>query len=570
MIFFKTVRYKNFLSTGNLFTEIYLNKHQMTLIVGENGAGKSTMLDALTFALFGKSFRNINKPQLVNSINGKECVVEVEFSISAKNYKIIRGLKPNKFEIYCNDVMINQDASARDYQDYLEKNILRFNLKAFTQIVILGSSSFVPFMQLTAGDRRAIIEDLLDIQIFSSMNSVVKDKISALKNEASEIKRNIDTTKSQIELQQKYVEEAKKNNKEQVEAKEKELVKLQEEVASWEEKLELVVKHRDVMSKKLNDNLDSLQSKKKAFDSYEIKIESNLNKINKNIKFFEENSTCPTCDQSIKNKQKKIKEFNEERSKYDDGLTALRDQRKSVEDKLKNALTTQRKINEHNAEIKSMEATIKQLKKYESKVQTEIFDLKQKKEISDDMLDISKKLVEKMEELENQRKEFANKKQYIEVASLLLKDSGIKAKIIKQYLPIINKLVNKYLSSMNFFVNFEIDEEFKETIKSRHRDDFSYQNFSEGERMRIDLALLLTWRSVSKIKNSMNTNILVLDEVFDSSLDSSGTEEFMKLLHTLGSDVNIYVISHKGDVLVDKFHHILKFEKVKNFSQLSV
>ena len=569
MIFFKKVKYKNFLSSGNVFTEIPLNKNQMTLVVGENGAGKSTMLDAITFALFGKSFRNINKPQLINSINGKECIVEIDFSISTKEYKIIRGLKPNKFEIYCNNVLMNQDASVRDYQDYLEKNILRFNMKAFTQIVILGSSSFVPFMQLTAYDRRMIIEDLLDIQIFSSMNAVVKEKIAALKNEASDIKRNMETTKSQIELQKKYIEDAKKNNKDQVDAKQTELQKTKSEIKTWIDRGILVTKHRDAMSKNLEEKLDVLQKKKRELDSLEVKIESNISKIKKNIKFFETNSTCPTCDQEIHNKGEKVKEFTQEKKKYDQGLYSLQDQRDGIQAQLNKALETQRKINDHNSEMKSIEATVKQLMKYETKLKDELFELQNKKSVSDDILDISKKLVEKMEELEEQRKEFATKKQYIEVASTLLKDSGIKAKIIKQYLPIINKLVNKYLSAMNFFVNFEIDEEFKETIKSRYRDDFSYQNFSEGERMRIDLALLLTWRAVSKIKNSMNTNLLILDEVFDSSLDSSGTEEFMKLLTAIGSDVNIYVISHKGDVLMDKFLHIIRFEKIKNFSQMS-
>ena len=569
MIFFKSVKYKNFLSSGNIFTEIPLNKNQMTLVVGENGAGKSTMLDAITFALFGKSFRSVNKPQLINSINGKDCVVEIEFSIATKEYKIIRGLKPNKFEIYCNDVLFNQDASVRDYQDYLEKNILRFNMKAFTQIVILGSSSFVPFMQLTAYDRRMIIEDLLDIQIFSSMNSIVKERIAELKNEASDIKRNMENTKSQIELQKKYIEEAKKNNKDQIDAKETELQKTKEEIKNWIDRGVLVTKHRDAMSKNLDGRLESLQEKKREFDSLEVKIESNLSKIKKNIKFFETNSTCPTCDQQIQNKTEKVKEFNTEKKKFDTGLYSLQEQRNAVQEQLNKALEIQRKISDHNTEIKSIEATVKQLLRYESKIKDELNELQNKKSVSDDILDISKKLIEKMEELEDQRKEFATKKQYIEVASTLLKDSGIKAKIIKQYLPIINKLVNKYLSAMNFFVNFEIDEEFKETIKSRYRDDFSYQNFSEGERMRIDLALLLTWRAVSKIKNSMNTNLLILDEVFDSSLDSNGTEEFMKLLNAIGSDVNIYVISHKGDVLIDKFLNIIRFEKIKNFSQMS-
>ena len=520
--------------------------------------------------MFGKSFRNINKPNLVNSINGKDCVVEIEFSVSSKNYKIIRGLKPNKFEIYCEGILINQEANTKDYQEYLEKNILNFNMKAFTQIVLLGSASFVPFMQLTANDRRMIIEDLLDIQIFSSMNLVVKDRINSLKNEAAEIKRNVETTKSQIEIQETYIKESKKNSSDQIQSKEDELKKIKVEISEWANKGVLIGKHRDAMSKSLEKNLQGFQSKKKEFDSLEIKIESNLNKIEKNLNFFTHNLLCPTCDQAINNKEIKIEEFKKDRDKYKNGLGELRDQKITIEDNLRKALEVQRKISDHTTEIKGIEATIKQLRKYEDKLKLELEELKNKKDVRDEILELSNQLQTKMIDLENQKKDYVDKKQYIEIASSLLKDSGIKAKIIKQYLPIINKLVNKYLSAMNFFVNFEIDEEFKETIKSRYRDDFSYSNFSEGERMRIDLALMLTWRSVAKMKNSMNTNLLVLDEVFDSSLDSSGTEEFMKLLNSLGSDVNIFVISHKGDVLMDKFTNVIKFEKRQNFSEIGV
>jgi DNA repair exonuclease SbcCD ATPase subunit len=443
-------------------------------------------------------------------------------------------------------------------------------MKAFTQIVLLGSASFVPFMQLTANDRRMIIEDLLDIQIFSSMNLVVKDRINSLKNEAAEIKRNVETTKSQIEIQETYIKESKKNSSDQIQSKEDELKKIKVEISEWANKGVLIGKHRDAMSKSLEKNLQGFQSKKKEFDSLEIKIESNLNKIEKNLNFFTHNLLCPTCDQAINNKEIKIEEFKKDRDKYKNGLGELRDQKITIEDNLRKALEVQRKISDHTTEIKGIEATIKQLRKYEDKLKLELEELKNKKDVRDEILELSNQLQTKMIDLENQKKDYVDKKQYIEIASSLLKDSGIKAKIIKQYLPIINKLVNKYLSAMNFFVNFEIDEEFKETIKSRYRDDFSYSNFSEGERMRIDLALMLTWRSVAKMKNSMNTNLLVLDEVFDSSLDSSGTEEFMKLLNSLGSDVNIFVISHKGDVLMDKFTNVIKFEKRQNFSEIGV
>lgn len=565
-ITFKTLRWKNFLSTGNVFTELHLDQHSNNLVVGTNGAGKSTMLDALTFALFGKPFRGINKPNLINSINGKDCVVEVLFKANNKSYKVIRGIKPNIFEIWADGEMLNQEAAAKDYQDILESQILGFNYKAFTQIVILGSSSFVPFMQLSAYDRRAIIEDLLDINIFSSMNKVVKEMVNEQKTKSVKLKADIESTLSKIEMQKKYIEEAKKNNSDLVDSKQKDYDEQIANIEKLSKDVTLIQKHINHLMKTVSDEKIVLDRQKKL-GQLEAKIEQNVKKMEKEIDFYTNNSTCPTCDQDINNKDEKVKECNHKLSEFNSGIEKLLLDYNKASERLQEIAKVNKKINDHNSEITKINATVTTTQKYAKKLLKEIEDLKNKKVLSDDMINVSKELVESLEKLNEEKKTLLEEKNYVDVASNLLKDSGIKAKIIKQYLPVINKLVNKYLSAMDFFVNFEIDEEFKETIKSRHRDDFSYQNFSEGEKLRIDLALLFTWRAVAKMKSSMNTNLLILDEVFDSSLDNSGTEEFMKLIDTL-TDTNVFVISHKGDILMDKFKNVIKFEKVKNFSRM--
>jgi len=566
MINFKTVKWRNFLSTGNVFTEIKLDKSPDTLIVGTNGAGKSTLLDALCFGLFGKPFRNINKPTLVNSINEKDCLVEVEFRVNNKNYKVVRGIKPAKFEIFCDGILINQAAARKDYQEVLEEQILKYNYKAFTQIVILGSSSFVPFMQLTANDRRTIIDDLLDIDVFSSMNVIVKDRLTTIKTRSSDIKNQIDSVLSKIELQKKFIEDAKKNNKDQIEKKQEEYDDQCAQIEKLTSDVKLIQRHIDSLLKNVNDE-STYKDKQKKLNQLEAKIEQNLTKARKDIDFYTKNSTCPTCDQTINNKNEKITQCNHKIDELSGGLEKLQEEYNKVSGKLISINEIHKKIAAHNSEITRINASIAQLQKYTKKLAKEIDELKNKKVLSDDMMNVSKELVISLEKLNEERKQLSEEKSYIDVASSLLKDSGIKAKIIKQYLPIINKLVNKYLASMDFFVNFEIDEEFKETIKSRFRDVFSYENFSEGEKMRIDLALLFTWRAIAKMKNSMNTNLLILDEVFDSSLDHSGTEEFMKLIHSL-NDTNVFVISHKGDILMDKFRSVIRFDKVKNFSRI--
>jgi len=567
VIIFKQVRYKNFLSTGNVFTEIPLNENATTLIVGENGAGKSTFLDAITFALFGKPFRNINKPQLVNSINEKDCIVEIEFSISKKNYKIIRGIRPNVFEIYVDGELLNQDARAKDYQDQLEKLILKMNYKSFTQIVILGSTNFTPFMQLSAYDRRAVIEDLLDIQIFSAMNVVVKSKLSNLKEEASKIKIQIDNTKDKIELHKKHLDELKKNTKEIVDAKKLEVKENLEQLDTLKTESDSL---NDGIDKLLTDIQDEdLTSKRfNKLNNLEAKIEGNIQKLEKDIEFYSDHSTCPTCDQAINNKEEKVHTCNTKITELNDGLKKLKEESDAVLERINTIKSTQKQITQLQQDLVRNTTSSKQIRNYIKKLEKEIEDIESKPAMSDEFKAQSKELLNALQAFNEKRKEVSENTQNYDIVAQLLKDGGIKSKIIKQYVPIINKLVNKYLAAMDFFVNFNIDEEFKETIKSRHRDDFSYENFSEGEKKRIDLALLFTWRSVAKLKNSVNTNLLIFDEVFDGSLDINGTEEFMKLINMMNENTNIFVITHKTDQMVDKFKHTIRFGKVKNFSQV--
>jgi DNA repair exonuclease SbcCD ATPase subunit len=566
MIFFRNVKWKNLLSTGNYFTEIKLDNASNTLIVGNNGSGKSTMLDALCFALFGKAFRNINKPNLVNSINNKDTVVEVEFDTNGKSYKIVRGIKPNIFEIYQDSVLLNQDASVRDYQDYLEKFILKLNYKSFTQIVILGSASFTPFMQLSAADRRAIIEDLLDIQIFSSMNTVVKDKLSNNKDLISNTKHNIDVNQKIYEVKKQHDDEMKEDR----------TIRIKEydaEISNNSQILQTL--HADIteLSQKISGLIDStvsqteIESKIKKYTKLESQIESNVSKFLSNIDFFKSNGSCPTCRQEIalEFKESEIGSLNVKVADCQTGLSDLRNKMEAEQGRLNAIKEVQKEIQKLQVEMATKNTTIKEVQKYIKRLQNEIKELQNTQDTQDSTE--LKQLEDNLKSLTEELKRLLDEKSYYEVASTLLKDSGIKTKIIKQYLPIINKLVNKYLASLDFFVNFTLDESFKEVIKSRHRDEFSYHNFSEGEKQRIDMALMLTWRAIAKLKNSANTNLLILDEVFDSSLDTSGTEELMKILHML-EDVNLFVISHKGDILHDKFINVIKFDKVKNFSRI--
>ena len=567
MILFKRLRWKNLLSTGNHFTEILLNGNPNTLIVGTNGSGKSTMLDALCFGLFGKPFRSINKPNLVNSINSRDTVVEIEFSIGNKEYKIVRGIKPNVFEIYQDKVLLNQDAAVRDYQDYLEKFILKLNYKSFTQIVILGSASFTPFMQLSASDRRAIIEDLLDIQIFSVMNGLVRERLSTNKELTAAKKREIALLEQKHELKKEYQDKLNEDIEVKVKEYEKEILLHRETIRTLHDEidsLERTKKSLDESCVKIPENEKKIAALKKI----ESQIESKISKVGNDRSFYEHNADCPTCRQAItlEFKEGQLTELGTKEHELASALTELQTKITTQENviaelrgKEKDLSNVRIQIATTNTGIKGLDETIKRLEK-------QIQDLRSPKQNSIDTNELNV-IQSQIKQAQEELKQLLDDKAYLDVASTLLKDTGIKTNIIKQYLPVINKLVNKYLTSMDFFVNFNLDEAFKETIKSRHRDDFSYHNFSEGEKQRIDMALMLTWRAVAKLKNSTNTNLLILDEIFDSSLDTSGTEDLMKILHELNG-VNLFVISHKGDVLQDKFMNTIRFEKVKNFSRI--
>ena len=570
MIFFKTLKFKNFLSTGNYYTEINLCRNTNTLVVGSNGAGKSTMLDALCFVLFGKAFRNINKPQLVNSINQKDCIVECEFSIGNKDFKIVRGIKPNIFEIYIDGDLLNQDAASKDYQEHLEKIILKLNYKSFTQIVILGSASFTPFMQLSAADRRAIIEDLLDIQIFSTMNGILKEKISTNKDELQTVKNIIDKKDALLELQSDHVNKLQQNNTDLIEKKQTEIDTVQNQINELQNLgIELTNKTLELQNSIIDK--DVVENTSKKLFQYETKIETNLSKHKKDKDFFCLNDSCPTCKQVIQEdfKQTQIKSLEEKEEHLKTGLEQISIQIKNNQDRLNEINTITSDIQKIMIQSASNTMSINESMKYIQKIGKEISSLKNDTKDIEAELNKLNTIKTEIANLEEQKKILIDDKNYLETASVLLKDSGIKTKIIKQYLPVINKLVNKYLSSLDFFVNFNLDESFKETIKSRHRDEFSYASFSEGEKQRIDMALMLTWRAVAKLKNSANTNLLILDEVFDSSLDTNGTEYLMQILHML-EDVNLFVISHKGDILQDKFRNLIRFEKVNNFSRIVI
>jgi DNA repair exonuclease SbcCD ATPase subunit len=568
MILFRNVRWKNLLSTGNFFTEIKLDGNTNTLIVGENGSGKSTMLDALCFGLFGKPFRNINKPQLLNSINQKDCIVEVEFNTSNKSYKIVCGIKPNKFEIYQNGDLINQDAAARDYQEFLEKFILKLNYKSFTQIVTLGSASFTPFMQLSAADRRAIIEDLLDIQIFSTMNTLVKERLSTNKESLFDKKHQIELTQQKYDMQKKHIDELKQNNENKVKEYDTEIQLHNDTVSSLLSNVETLTCQTEELQLVVASKIDT-EVKVKKITKLESQIESNLSKFQKDISFFQSHDDCPTCRQAIANsfKEEELKSLSSKVTECEHGLSELEKKLLAEQNKLNDITEKQKLINQKQVEIATANTTINETNKLIARLHKLIDELKNSKVVTDLEEQRLKELKDSLSILQSNLKQLIEEKSYYDVASTLLKDTGIKTKIVKQYLPIINKLVNKYLASLDFFVNFNLDESFKETIKSRHRDDFSYNNFSEGEKQRIDMALMLTWRAVAKLKNSSNTNLLILDETFDSSLDANGTEELMKILHML-EGVNLFVISHKGDILQDKFANVIRFTKEKNFSRI--
>jgi DNA repair exonuclease SbcCD ATPase subunit len=567
MITFERIRWKNLLSTGNFFTEIKLNTHKTTLIVGDNGSGKSTLLDALTFVLFGKPFRKINKPQLLNTINKKDMVVEIYFSIGSVKYKIIRGIKPNIFEVYQNDKLLNQSAESKDYQEILEKQILKVNYKSFCQVVVLGSATFQPFMQLTTSQRREVIEDLLDLQIFTTMNTLLKTKVTQNTQELLQEESNKKLIDEKINLIKSHIKDIKNNNEQIIEEKRNIITETEENIKKLNSDL-ITINEKIKTLSTLSDTEDKLKTKIKDLDRLKHKIEDNLVLVKKDLEFFTNNNECPTCTQNIdiifKNNTIETKE--KESKEITEGLQLLYSNYNKLEIKLKKVLENKKQINDLKLDEYRINNKIQTLNEYILTLQKEINNQK-----TINTIDNENKIFELDKEMSitNERLVSLNEAKIIlSSTGVLLKDSGIKARIIKQYVPIINKLINKYLSALDFYVKFELDEEFSETIKSRHRDDFTYASFSEGEKMKINLAILFTWRSVAKLRNSINTNILIMDEVFDSSLDSNGTEEFLKLINNLTNDTNTFIISHKRDQLVDKFDNVLRVEKKKNFSKV--
>ena len=568
MIVFKYVRWKNFLSTGNNFTEVQLDRNSTTLIIGENGAGKSTILDALCFGLFNKPFRNISKKQLVNSVNGGGAVVEVEFTVGGKDVKIIRGIKPNKFEIHVNGNMINQDASARDYQKHLEQQIMGLNYRSFTQVVILGSSTFVPFMQLPTKARREVVEDILDIKVFSLMNFLLKNKTKELNEDIRNVEYQFDLTKEKISLQEKFIKEVMENKSTIITENKAKVDENQQAIDSKEKAIESFEKQKLDLSIDAKEKV-KIEEKLRKLSKAEAALQNKKGEHERQIQFFENNDECPTCTQQI-DESTKSQKIESTSGKIGEIVTALGDlERLETEEqgRLEVIVADLDKMRQIDVEIAKVRTSIKELESFNNKLKKDI-ETYEKGVASEEDKEKLAKLKGQLELVDEQKSKLNEDKFYIDVARNLLQDSGIKTKIVKQYLPIMNKLVNTYLSSMDFFVNFNIDENFNETIKSRFRDEFSYASFSEGEKMRIDLALLFTWRAIAKMKNSTNTNLLILDEIFDSSLDGSGTDDFLKILNTF-ADQNVFVISHKGDTLYDKFRSILKFEKVKNFSRIA-
>jgi DNA repair exonuclease SbcCD ATPase subunit len=568
LIYFNDIRWKNFLSTGNTFTEVKLNKEQTTLIVGENGAGKSTLLDALSFVLYGKPFRKINKPQLLNSINKKDLVVEIEFSIGPGLYKVIRGIKPAVFEVYKNGNLLNQSATERDYQEILEKQILKLNHKSFCQVVVLGSASFVPFMQLTAQARREVIEDLLDIQIFSTMNLLLKQRVSTNNTSLLLIDKESEMTSEKIKMQQSYNEAMQKNIDEQLSKLRSDLRAISEQI---DQEKSLADDYDEKMQKLTQEIIDAeaVEKKQSKVVLYERNLQAKIDRLREEIKFLENHDDCPTCQQLIDRafKSTTIDTKLHSCAETEQGLVQLKEEADKVNARLAEIRNINSTITDLSIKRITHTNTVKGLIAQGKKIAKDIEEVQQK---STGMADASALIeLEKLfEEQVEQKSELLKDRDAYSAATVILKDTGIKARIIKQYIPIINKLINKYLAAMDFFVMFELDENFNETIKSRFRDDFSYASFSEGEKMRINLAILFTWRAIAKLRNSASTNVLILDEVLDGSLDSNGTDEFLKILNNLTIDTNTYIISHKVDQMHDKFNSVIRFEKHKNFSRI--
>ena len=570
MITFKKVRYKNLLSSGNKFTEVQLDANQTTLILGENGAGKSTLLDALCFGLYGKGFRNLKKDLLVNSINQKELVVEVEFSIGKKQYKVLRGAKPNKFEIYVNDVMVNQDATVKDYQEHLEKNVLKMSYRSFTQVCILGSANFTPFMQLKAVERRKLVEDLLDISIFSTMRDILRKKVSEHNIELKETTHEVELMEERINGLNEQLNALRENREEKIS-------KLQKTVEETKTNItnrlgEVDEKTKNVVEKEsLIDDKETQKTRMQQALDMEKQLENARKKAIKEIEFYEKHDECPTCQQGLdhEHKKKHVEEKTAKTAEIKEAIKELETRITKINTRLEEISVINDEITQIQKEIGIIQTEVLANQKYMEKIQGTIEELKQEVAGNSDVHTRLEESEDKLDILHAKKESLVDQGHYYDIATTLLRDQGVKERIIKQYVPIMNKLINKYLAQLEFYVGFELNESFEETIKSRFRDVFKYDNFSQGEKMRIDLSLLFTWRAVARMKNSVNTNLLILDEVFDSSLDVNGTDEFMKLLNTLTEKTNAFIISHKGDALYDKFEHVIRFEKYKNFSRVA-
>ena len=568
MIVFKKIKYQNFLSSGNIPIEIELDKAPTTLIVGTNGSGKSTLLDALCFVLFNKPFRIIKKEQMINTINNSDALVEVFFSVGNKNYIVRRGIKPNIFEIECDGELLNQDASSIDYQKYLEQNIMKLNYRSFIQVVILGSSSYEPFMKMKPRYRREVVEEILDIRVFGLMDLILRSQQSDLQKKLVEVRHQCDLIKTKYETEAKYLKTLETKGTDNQKVQQNKLQEYNNKSVEFETKLQELNEQIAVSQNKLSGQ-DKTTTKLKELQKIETKIETNLSSHKKTLNFFKDNDTCPTCTQPIDTHFKGEKCNSEENtiSKLETGLSDLLEEISKQEEKVTAFSKISNKINEMNVEIAKINSSLESLSTHSKQIELE---LKQTSGKDEDIENIKKSLEDMSAELgvaDGHLTEVQEQKKYVDILREILNDKGAKAQIIRKYVPIMNTLINKYLQQMDFFVSFHLDEEFNETVKSRFRDTFNYNNFSEGEKMRIDLALLFTWRDIAKMKNSTNTNLLVLDEIFDSSLDGQGTDDFFKIIKGLEKE-NIFIISHKGDILFDKFSNIIKYEKYKNFTRL--
>ena len=570
MIKFNAVTWKNFLSTGNTPIEIALNNSPSTLIIGDNGSGKSTVLDALTFGLFGKPFRRIKKDQLVNSVNGRDCTVEVYFDIGKRRYLVIRGIKPTRFEIYMDGKLVNQDASSRDYQKLLENNILKLNHRSFTQVVILGSSSFIPFMQLTAAARREVVEEILDIKVFSLMNYILKQRIKNNKESSRDIKYENDMLQHKVTLQENKISESKEKSKTSLKALEKKMKKNADDMKKLEDEV-LTLKglvaewEKDILPKH-----EKVDEDRTELNRIKYRMDHKSSKAKQEILFFNENDNCPTCEQHIDEefKSKAIEERTNKMITSACTMVSLDAELKEMDARIDLYEKIEKDKREHEVNIAKKNTSVESILNFNTDVQGQINDIQTAGSLLEEDKTRLQEYREDSKRIKKEKEKIQDQANYLNIAKQLLQDSGIKTKIIKKYLPIMNKLVNSYLNQLEFQVKFELDEQFNEKIKSRYRDEFAYANFSEGEKMRLDLALLFTWRQIAKMKNSTNTNLLILDEIFDSSLDMNGTDEFLKILNTLSNE-NIFLISHKSDLNVDKFDSLIRFEKVQNFTKVT-